>query len=137
MKRTLFLLAAAALAAPLAWAGPYDQPYALIESGWASPAHKQVPVAVTKIDGKSTRSTMKSDPIAPGKRKVTLSFSSSARTVIEEPTKEIEVEAEPCKRYRIVAHYDVALSGKWDPQMQAVEDIAECRRKFMKNAPAK
>lgn len=137
MKRTLFLLAAAVLAAPLASAGPYDQPYGLIESGWASPAHKQVPLGVTKIDGKSTRSTMKADPIPPGKHKVTLSFSSSARTVIEEPTKEIELDVEPCKRYRIVAHYDVALSGKWDPQLQAVEDIAECKRKFMKSAPAK
>jgi hypothetical protein len=137
LKKTLLVLVCASLPMASAWAGPYDQPYALIESGRSSAPHKQVPVAVTKIDGVSTRSTMKADPVSPGKRRVTLSFSSSARTVVEEPTKEIEIDAEPCKRYRIVAHYDVALSGKWDPQVQAVEDIGECKRKFMKNAPAK
>lgn len=111
-------------------ASMYDQPYALIESGMADAARKQVPVGVTKIDGVSTRSTFHSDPIAPGKRTVTLSLSSSAAAMIEQPTKVIEIQAEPCKRYRLVAHYDVALSGKWDPQVQAVEDIAECKRKF-------
>lgn len=122
----------AALVALGGCAGMYDQPYALIESGMASATHKQVPVGVTKIDGASTRSTFHSDPIPPGKRVVTLSLSSSAATIVEHPTKVIEIDVEPCKRYRLVAHYDVALGGKWDPQVQAVEDIDECKRKFGK-----
>ena len=30
----------------------------------------------------------------------------------------------------------VALSGKRDPQVQAVDGTAECRRKFLKSRPA-
>lgn len=138
MKKTLLVLAVAALPAVPAWGQrPFDQPWALIEPGQASTPHRQVPVGVTRIDGQSTRNAMRSDPIPPGRRQVTVSLSSSARAVVEEPVRTIEIDAEPCKRYRIVAQYQVAMTGRWDPVIQAVEDIGECRRRFMRDAPAK
>jgi len=138
MKRIYLLILVAALpAAPALGQRPFSEPYALIESGRASTPHRQVPVAVTRIDGRSTRNTMRSDPIPPGRRQVTLSLSSSARAVVENPMRTIEIDAEACKRYRIVAQYEIAMTGRWEPVMQAIEDIGECRRRFFPNEPAK
>jgi hypothetical protein len=56
MKKTLTALAVAAGLLPgLAAAGPYDQPYGLIESGDRSQTRNQERVAIAKIDGKSPR----------------------------------------------------------------------------------
>lgn len=113
-----------------AWAGPYDEPYGLIESGDRSQTRKQETVAISRIDGQSPRSPRKPDPVAPGKRSVQISFS-SARTVVPDQLQTIEIDVAPCKRYRVVAAYESEVGGRWTPVVQAVEDIGECRRKFM------
>lgn len=137
MKKIFVLMLMAALpATPALGQRQFSEPYALIESGRASTPRRQVPVGVTQIDGRRTRNSMRSDPIAPGRRQVTLSLSSSARAVVHEPLRTIEIDAEPCKRYRIVAQYEVAMSGRWQPVMQTVEDIGECRRRFFRDQPA-
>jgi hypothetical protein len=111
-------------------AGPYDQAYGLIESGDRSPNRKQEPVAISRIDGKSPRDPRRPDPVAPGKRSVQVSFS-SARGVVADDLQTIEIDVQPCQRYRIVAAYETATTGKWKPVVQAVEVIGECKRKFM------
>jgi hypothetical protein len=111
-------------------AGQYDQAYGLIESGDRSQTRKLEPVAISRIDGESPRNPRRPDPVAPGKHVVQVAFS-SARAVVADDLQTIEIDVQPCKRYRIVAAYETAITGKWKPVVQAVEDIGECKRKFM------
>ena len=135
MIRSLTALALMAGLLPgLAAAGPYDQPYGLIESGDRSQTRNQERVAIARIDGKSPRDPRRPEPLAPGKHLVEISFT-SARAVVGDDLKTIEIDVEPCKRYRVVAQYHTAASGKWDPVV-GVEDIGECKRKFMQGQPA-
>jgi hypothetical protein len=134
MKIVRALLALPALAALTATAGLYDQPWALAEMGNASETRKEARVAVTKIDGRSTRSTRQSDPIAPGSHKVTLHFE-SARGTFRPEYKEVEIDFAPCTRYLFVAHYENPTGPDWTARTYA-EPIGECRAKFMKAKPA-
>lgn len=137
MKKILTALAALAWLLPgLAAAGPYDQPYGLIESGDRSQTRKQETVAISRIDGVSTRNARRPDPVAPGKHAVEISFA-SARAVVGDDLKTIEIDVQPCKRYRVAAQYHTSTSGKWDPVVQSVEDIGECKKKFMQGQPAR
>src|SRR6187549_1700513 len=111
MKRALATIAAA-LAAGAALAGDYDQPYALVETGDFSETRNESAVGITRIDGKSTRSPRKSDPIPPGKHMVTVSFS-SARGVFNPDSIELPMDLEPCTRYRVVANYERKQGGDW------------------------
>ena len=133
-KRLTVLALVAGLLPGYAAAGPYDQPYGLIESGDRSQTRSQEPVAISHIDGKSPQNPRRPDPLAPGKHTVEISFS-SARAVVGDDLKTIEIDVQPCKRYRVVAQYHTAASGKWDPVVSA-EDIGECKRKFMQGQPA-
>jgi hypothetical protein len=128
----MLLVAALALVTVPALAGPYDQPYGLIESGDRSATRKHEPVAISQIDGRSTRNPRRPDPVAPGKHTVEISFASAR--VVGDQSKTLGIEVQPCKRYRVVAQYQTAVSGKWEPVVAAVEDIGECRRKFMAGA---
>lgn len=125
--RTLAMLIAA-MAAGAAGAGPYDQPYSLVESGDNSQLRKEARASVTKIDGESTRNTRKSDPIAPGKHVITVAFS-SARGTFRPDRQEVALDLEPCVRYRVVAVYESETGGDWNPKLYS-EPIGECRKKF-------
>ena len=127
MKRALATIAAA-LAAGAALAGDYDQPYALVETGDFSETRNESPVGITRIDGKSTRSPRKSDPIAPGKHMVTVSFS-SARGIFSPDKVELPMDLEACTRYRVVANYERKQGGDWKPKVYP-EPISECKKKF-------
>jgi hypothetical protein len=122
--------ALAALAALGAQAGPYDQPYALVEAGDRSPTREEFPPAITQIDGESTRNPRRSDPIAPGKRRVTVRFETAkVAQSAEEITRELELELAACTRYRIAARRVGATN--WEPKVYS-EAIPECKRKFEK-----
>jgi hypothetical protein len=134
-KRIIAALAALpALVALSAAAGMYDQPWALAEMGNASPTREEAKVAITKIDGKSTRNTRKSDPIEPGKHKVTLHFE-SARGTFRPEYREVDFDFQPCTRYLFVAKYEVPTGPNWEPRAYS-EPIGECKKKFMKDKPA-
>lgn len=138
MSKPAALLAAAvaAIVVTSAEAGPFDEVYGMIEAGDKSGARKQEPVAITRIDGQQTRNARRPDPVAPGKHAVEITFS-SARVIVNDQVRTFAIDVEPCKRYRIAAKYDVALSGQWEPVVQGVEDIGECRKKFLKEPPKK
>jgi hypothetical protein len=138
MLRIGMLAAVGLVLAQPAWAaGMFDEPYGRIESGDRSVNRRQEPVAINRIDGVTTRNTRRPDPVAPGKRAVEISFA-SARVPTNSQLQTMEIDVEPCKRYRVVAHVpNRAASGNWEPVVQAVEDIGECRRKFMSGAPKK
>ena len=133
MKRNL-VLACAALAASSAFAGMYDKPYALVEVADRSTVREEFPPAITKIDGKSTRNPRKSDPIEPGKHRVTVRFE-TARVAQspEETTRDLEMDLEACTRYRIAARRVDSIN--WEPKIYS-EPIGECKKKFEKK-PAK
>jgi len=121
--------------APVASAGMYDQPYAIVERGDASAVNKEARVAITKVDGKSTRDTRQTDPLAPGPHRVTLHFE-SARGTFRPEYREIELDVQACTRYRIVASFESKLGPDWKPKVYS-ERIGECARKFkIGGAPA-
>ena len=133
MKRIRATVAlVAAMIAASAWAGLFDQPYALVESGDRKPAQQEDVIGLSRIDGKSPRNPRRSDPLPPGRHSIQVHYSSARAAVIVDDLQTIELELEPCKRYRIAAKYEADyVSGKWAPVVQKVEDIGECKRKFM------
>jgi len=124
-----FLLAILLLTAALpATAGPYDQPYAIVESGAAAEARNEGRVVISKIDGSSTRDPRRSDPIKPGKRTISVRFQSS-RGMFRPQNLDLQLDLEPCTRYLIVASYESKSGPTWTPKVYP-EPIAECRKKF-------
>ena len=130
MNKLLFATALATLAVPVTFAGMYDQPYAIVESGDASEVRNEARLAISKVDGKSTRNPRKSDPIAPGKHTITLHFE-SARGLFRPTSRDVEIDLQPCTRYRIAANYENKTGGDWKPKVYS-ESIGECVRKFKK-----
>jgi hypothetical protein len=129
MKRTI-PFAAAALAACSAFAGMYDKPYALVESGDRSQVREEFPLAITQVDGKSTRNPRKSDPVEPGKHRVTVRFETGrVAQGPAETSRELELDLEGCTRYRIAARR--VDSVNWEPKVYP-EPITECTKKFKK-----
>ena len=96
MNKLLFATALATLAVPVTSAGMYDQPYAIVESGDASEVRKEARLAISKVDGKSTRNPRKSDPIAPGKHSITLNFE-SARGIFRPMSVDFEIDLQPAR----------------------------------------
>ena len=130
------LILAAALVATTAYAGMYDQPYALVERGAASETRKEATLAITKVDGVGTRNSRKTDPIPPGKHRITLHVE-SARGEFRPEFQDIELDLEACTRYRVVASYELKTGPDWKPRVYA-EPTGECRKKFpTPQAPAK
>jgi hypothetical protein len=122
---------------PAMAAGMFDQPYGRIETGDRSSVRQQEPVAINRIDGVTTNNPRRPDPVAPGKRSVEIVFA-GARVPTNAQIQTMEIDVEPCKRYRVVAHVpNRAASANWQPVVQAVEDIGECKKKFMSGAPKK
>jgi hypothetical protein len=135
VKRSLAAVLAT-FATPLALAGMYDKPYAIVESGDNSETRKESRLSITKVDGKSTRNARKTDPIEPGKHTLTLHFE-SARGNFRPEYLDAQLDLEACTRYRIVAQYEVKTGPDWKPKVYS-EPIGECVKKFAKkDAPAK
>jgi hypothetical protein len=122
------LAASLALLAGTAIAGPYDQPYALVESGSPSETRKEASASINRIDGASPRSPRRSDPLPPGKHVVSVHFE-SARGVFRPEYQDVEIDMAPCTRYRVVANYVSKSGGDWKPKVYN-EPIGECRKKF-------
>jgi hypothetical protein len=129
MKRCLIAACALALATG-AFAGPYDQPYALVESGDRSDVREEFPASITRVDGKSTRNSRKPDPVAPGPHALTVRYETARVTQgPAETTRELQMDLEACTRYRIVARRTGGTN--WEPKVYS-EPISECVRKFSK-----
>ena len=125
------VIACLAFVATSAIAGPYDQPYALVYAGDENKVREEFKPAITKIDGKSTRNVRKSDPISPGKHRVTVRFETArvSQSPAEE-TREMEMDLEACTRYFVVAKRTKGTTD-WEPKVYS-EPIGECKKKFEK-----
>jgi hypothetical protein len=116
-------------------AGMYDQPYGIVESGRANDVRKEMRLAISKIDGQTTRNPRRSDPVDPGKHTVTLHVETASGKFRPEFL-DLELDVKPCTRYRIVASYRTTMGPDWKPAVYP-ERLGECRKKFMaKEAPA-
>jgi hypothetical protein len=130
MNKRPFAAILVTLAVPAAFAGMYDQPYAIVESGGASDVRKEARLSISKVDGRTTSNPRRSDPIAPGKHRITVHFE-SARGVFRPEFMDLDIDLEACTRYRIVANYEVKTGPDWKPMVSS-EPIGECVKKFKK-----
>ncbi|HLX23039.1 MAG TPA: hypothetical protein VKR38_06820 [Usitatibacter sp.] len=112
-------------------AGSFDAPWAVVETADKSDVRKEFPVAITQVDGKSTRDPRQTDPIAPGKHTITVRFSTArvAQSASDE-VREVPMDLQPCTLYRIAARRTTGTN--WEPQVYN-EPLGECRKKFQKN----
>jgi hypothetical protein len=133
MAHTRIVFASAMLASTCAIAaGPYEAPYALIETGEPSQVRKEFRPAITEIDGQSSQRTARSNAVEPGKHKVVVSFQTGRVTQSPaEERREIEIDAKACTRYRVVAARTKGTD--WEPKVYE-EKIGECAKKFQKKS---
>ena len=123
------LWAAVALSATAALAA-YDKPWSVVEAGDRSETRQEFPVAITQVDGKSTRSPRESDALAPGRHTVRVRFETARVQQSEaEKSRDLEMTLEPCTRYRIAAQRTTSTGTQWQPRVYT-EKIGECARKF-------
>ena len=128
------LIVPAAFVATVAFAGMYDQPYALVEKGPPSDTRKEATVGIISVDGESIHNPRKPEPITPGKHQIRVRFE-SARFKFSPEYQNIDLDLEACTRYRIVASYEIKSGPNWQPKVYT-EPIGECRKKFAKKEAA-
>ena len=121
------LLMGSLLVAGCAAVEPFDAPYALVEVGPISAARKELPVIINAIDGDYLLNP-RSGPIRPGKHQLEIQFSTRDGPYWKRK-KMVELDAQPCTRYRIVARYDNLTNVEWTPVIYP-EPIGECVAKF-------
>ena len=129
------LLAAAGLAAGIAHAGPYDQPWAVIASEDRSSTDPALrPVVVSRVDGEyAYRNQVVTTP---GTRKVTVGL--PPRPGLKVGAQEtFDLQASPCMRYFIAAKSDTAAGESWKAVVRRSELIGECATKFKSGGPPK
>ena len=127
MKRTLAPLML--LAGGAALAGPYDQPYSIIEN---DPIHSAdpnvIPVIVNRVDDRNALSPQRA-VVAPGTHQVTLDV--PPRKGFHTATQHtFELATEPCMRYYVSAKLHSRAGQEWDPIVRGKDRIAECEKKF-------
>lgn len=125
LRMAFFALLAGVLPAT---AGPYDRPYALVESGWRSAVRKELPVLIHSVDGESALQRRRSRPIEPGRRQIDVYLPTRVGPTAKQH-RMVEIDAAACVRYRIVARYDNLTHIEWSPVVYS-EPVGECERKF-------
>ena len=122
------LLAIALVSATSAWAGPFDQPYSIIETDRARSADPNLrPVIVNRVDGHNSMNNR--SVIEPGLHKVTIDL--PPRKGFHEATQvTFDLETKPCVRYYVAAELKSQTLQEWTPVVRHEDPIGECRKKF-------
>jgi len=124
MKR---ILAVSLLAAAPAFAGPFDQPYSIIETDRAPSADSHLrPVIVNRVDDENSLNNRA--VVAPGMHKVTLDV--PPRKGFRATQRTFDLETKPCVRYYVAAELKSPTLQEWDPVVRREERIGECEAKF-------
>jgi hypothetical protein len=125
MKR---LLAIALLSVTPALAGPFDQPYSIIETDRARSADPNLrPVIVNRVDGQNSMNNRA--VIEPGPHKVTIDL--PPRKGFTQATQvTFDLETKPCVRYYVAAELKSPTLQEWTPVVRHEDPIGECRKKF-------
>jgi hypothetical protein len=122
------LLAIALLSATSAWAGPFDQPYSIIETDRARSSDPNLrPVIVNRVDDENSLNNR--SVVAPGPHKVTLDL--PPRKGFHEATQvTFDLDTKPCVRYYVAAELKSPTLQEWSPVVRHADPIGECRKKF-------
>ena len=116
------------LLATAAFAGPFDQPYAIITTD-AKPAADPLlrPVIVNRVDGENAVDHRA--VVAPGLRKVTVDL--PARKGFHLATQHtFDLDVKACVRYHVAAKLQTTAGQAWKPVIRSEERIGECEAKF-------
>jgi len=119
---TPILLATAALA------GPYDQPYAQIQTERHFPSADPlvIPVIVNRIDGQNVTNK---GAVAPGVHQVTVDVPPRKGWHLATQNT-FDLVTEPCTRYYVSARLRMRVTQDWEPFVRNQERIGECEKKF-------
>jgi hypothetical protein len=122
------LLAIALLSATSAWAGPFDQPYSIIETDRVPSADSHLrPVIVNRVDDENSLNNR--SVVVPGPHKVTLDL--PPRKGFHEATQvTFDLDTKPCVRYYVAAELKSPTLQEWSPVVRHADPIGECRKKF-------
>ena len=125
MKR---LIAISLLSVTPALAGPFDQPYCIIETDTMPSADSHLrPVIVNRVDEENSQNNRA--VVAPGPHKVTIDLPprKGFRTATQHT---FDLATEPCMRYYVAARLVSPTLQEWEPVVRYSEPIGECRKKF-------
>jgi hypothetical protein len=122
------ILAIALLSVTPALAGPFDQPYSIIETDRVPSADPNLrPVIVNRVDGENSLNNRA--VIAPGPHKVTIDL--PPRKGFHEATQvTFDLDTKPCVRYYVAAELKSPTLQEWTPVVRHQDPIGECRKKF-------
>jgi hypothetical protein len=124
MKR---LLSIALLSVTPALAGPFDQPYSIIETDTMPSADSHLrPVIVNRVDEENSQDNR--SVVAPGAHKVTLDL--PPRKGFPATQNTFDLTTDPCMRYYVAARLESLTLQRWQPVVRYSEPIGECRKKF-------
>ena len=123
----------AVLTAACATVGPYDEPYALVESGMRSAVRKEFPAIVNAVDGQTTFVPRRyPTALKPGMHVIDVYFSTDVGPAAKQ-FRTIELDAAASTRYRIVARTTNLTHVEWTPVIYP-EPIGECNAKFARQS---
>jgi hypothetical protein len=109
-------------------AGPFDQPYSIIETDRSPSADAHLrPVIVNRVDDENSMDNRA--VVAPGAHKVVLDLPprKGFRTATQET---LDLVTEPCMRYYVSAELKSPTLQEWQAVVRKSEPIGECRKKF-------
>ncbi|MEP7070485.1 MAG: hypothetical protein ABI789_14645 [Usitatibacter sp.] len=129
------LLATTLFCATSALAGPFDQPYSVIEVDRMQSADSHLRrVVVNRVDDEN--SVDNRAVVAPGAHRVTLDL--PPRKGFHTATQHtFELATEPCMRYYVAARLESPTLQEWQPVVRYSEPIGECRARFHMAAGAR
>jgi len=126
MKRLLLIPLLAPFAA---LAGPYDQPYAQIQTEYRQPHADPnvIPVIVNRVDDVTLYD--KQGTVAPGPHKVTVDV--PPRKGYHTATQNtFDLETKPCTRYYVAARLKSRTLQEWTPFVRYEEPLRDCAAKL-------
>jgi hypothetical protein len=119
--------AIALLSVTPALAGPYDQPYSIIETDTMLSADSHLRrVIVNRVDDENAVDNRA--VIAPGAHKVTLDL--PPRKGFQATQHTLDMTTDACMRYYVAARIESPALQQWEPVVRYSEPIGECRKKF-------
>ena len=77
LKTALLVVFPVVAAGGCAAVGPFDEPYALFETGLRSAVRKELPVIINSVDGKYYRDPRRPGPFKPGKHVLEVHFTTA------------------------------------------------------------
>jgi hypothetical protein len=128
MKPLLALAALGTLTALPAFAGPYDQPWSIVETYYGRTADSHLrKVIINRIDDTNTEPRNRV-VTTPGPHNVVLDV--PPRKGFPATQVQMQMDLKPCTRYYMAAELKSPTLQAWQPIVKYEEPIGECAKKF-------